>query len=929
DYPDNKFFESSRIAIHYNLLSILLAKLNLSEISLENTNLYIIEKNNQWNFTKIVNSKKEESKNQAYEEQEEEKKPLEEIYTFIPITAYLNFKIQNLNVFIKKENSPMDASLKNFGLKLKLDTHRENKIPLGITILNLPEVFELELIPNKEIGFSFLNENYEIEDKLGIYLNIIKKSTTEPIYSSNLNLNASSIKPKSKNRNPKELNLKLDYNLEYEKEKEELNLKNLDLEFQKNKWISITANLKGKLTESPVINLKTDKLELPLGELNSFLSSYPEFPKLNIGGYISGKKLEAKGNLTNLGVELILDGKNISFQSHSLPYLQITSNSFLNLKNSNHLDEKVKIPFVNEIFIPDCKLEYNKAKLDLKLDYNKDQNTDLNLNLQNFQIAQFTRVVGGALNANLTAKGEKLHHLNAILKLRWNYFKVKLGENYSIPSLLVGDLLANIELQKNFIPSNINIQKLNLNLYNRNGNSGVNALAIGSISSINPFIVKANTLNLDINFGNLMQSLPFNMLDTISSTRNTLGNTVSMKSSLSLDLTKGMNIIGNLKPIIPGLHLTDPEIKLDIGMNQDGNGSINIRNFSLKAFNSLLTGNLKGNLWKGRKSPSLGGFTPDLNFDLILNSPQMNKLNSSVFYKGKSGLNLKIKDSTASGKLFSENSNLSLFIGECPGALCKNYIITSLNINLPLEHDLNLKTTQSLIIADKSKYIKSYGNELPVNFTINRVTGTHPFFHNQPVIYVQETGNTPGFQGRFDYIKNVFTLDKLKINSLNGTIFGKDILFNLGGGDPTQMEFASTLQIREIDLKELLPPRRAKSIDDGKIAADLNLSGKNFKDLIPNLNLYFSIFKIGKDFGKSAINIVAPPNILRDVIVTSYSVDKIEVELSRGLVYADINFKGGILSYLFTKIEDNKISQERMPLANFLSRAQDEISIYR
>ena len=137
------------------------------------------------------------------------------------------------------------------------------------------------------------------------------------------------------------------------------------------------------------------------------------------------------------------------------------------------------------------------------------------------------------------------------------------------------------------------------------------------------------------------------------------------------------------------------------------------------------------------------------------------------------------------------------------------------------------------------------------------------------------------------------------------------------------------LQVRDIDLTELIPLENRKKIDDGKIRGDINFSGENMTDLVNNTEIFFSIYKIGKDFGNSAINIVSPPNIIRDYIVNSYSVDKIEAELSKGLVYINILFKQGILSNLLTKIENNKISQERMPLNNFINRAQDEFSTYK
>jgi len=117
-------------------------------------------------------------------------------------------------------------------------------------------------------------------------------------------------------------------------------------------------------------------------------------------------------------------------------------------------------------------------------------------------------------------------------------------------------------------------------------------------------------------------------------------------------------------------------------------------------------------------------------------------------------------------------------------------------------------------------------------------------------------------------------------------------------------------------------------VDDGKIKADLNISGENLKDPISNVSLFFSVFQIGKDFSKSAVNIVKSTDKITDFFINSYNVDKIEVELNRGLVYAKILFKKSVLNTIVS-IEDDRIQQERFPLSNFLNRAKSELSVYQ
>ncbi|MCX7999314.1 MAG: hypothetical protein N3A69_10255, partial [Leptospiraceae bacterium] len=292
------------------------------------------------------------------------------------------------------------------------------------------------------------------------------------------------------------------------------------------------------------------------------------------------------------------------------------------------------------------------------------------------------------------------------------------------------------------------------------------------------------------------------------------------------------------------------------------------------------------------------------------------------------GLSLKFEKNLVTGNLYSNQSNFLVESGKCPSPDCKLFLMEGFQMNVPIQHDLSLKSERSLLLDEKSKFIQNTPIFQTYNLSLRRIVGSHPFRENTPVEYVKQIGNEPGLKGILEYKQNLFRLENLKINSLNGYIYGKHFFLNLQSFFPNKLEYLATLQVRDIDLRELLKPAVAKRIDDGKITADINISGKNFVDFIENINIFLSVYKLGRDFGKSALNVIMSSNLLQDYLVTSYSVDKIELELSRGLVYANVLFKPGILPTLFLKVENNQISLERMPISNFLSRAQAEIQTY-
>ncbi|MCE9499618.1 MAG: hypothetical protein K8R21_03830, partial [Leptospira sp.] len=347
------------------------------------------------------------------------------------------------------------------------------------------------------------------------------------------------------------------------------------------------------------------------------------------------------------------------------------------------------------------------------------------------------------------------------------------------------------------------------------------------------------------------------------------------------------------------------------------------------AYNGILKGNIKGRLFKGdpEKPAPLGAFYPDMEIKLYIGSDKPQYMLKGISFSGAMDTQIKMNDFLVKGFIKFKDTNIISKSGTCPGDDCKIYFVNKLNLDFPFLHDLGARVTKELIEGDKTRFIRTYGQNHIPNFTIFQVVGPHPSIPGAPFEFVKNNGNTPGFSARMDYTENYFLLQNMKILILDGVIYGRDVLFNIGGGNSELMQYSATLQVKDIDLKQLLPAKSRHKIDDGKIKADMNLNGRNLSDPIGNLNLFFSVYQIGEDFGKSAMNVMSSQNIVMDYIYSSYNVEKMEIELSKGLVYASIFFKPSVLGAIVS-IDDNKISQERMPLANFLKRARSEVSRY-
>jgi hypothetical protein len=927
EFAEDTVLQCEEIRIRYNLPLLLLGRIKLSDIALVRPHLYLRERKGIWNISTVFVSADKPPESQ---EPQEKSSPLEEISTYLPISLFAKALIIKPEVRVQSETHEIQAYLKGPSLDLYLDTHRLRTIPLNLELLEKFETLHLTLGTEKEIFYQIQTPHLESESKMVLFLNLKKEFPNKAIYSSQMEFSGQSIPFNVKKKESLLLNFSLKYNINFHEPDEKLILDTMQLEFGSNRWIDAKGFISDIHSENPKFSLNFQPSAMSLSDVNSIYSKLPGLPFHRFGGKINIEKIDLSGDFQNIFTDINLHASDLIYQnsssSHNVSKLLFVSSAGINLKKQKTV--KPEIPYITRLKIAPLEINYNGAKANLVSEIESGK-VSANLSLESFQISQFVKILSGRLSGKLKINGDDFNLINLDLGLQWPGFQILTPDFRTNPSNLNGKVSGGIRFSEEFKIQEILVQNLNLNLFNSSGRQALGLTTLGSIPSLSPFYLNLSKLKISVNLRNVLSVLQYSLMETVSPLRGVLGEEISLLADLKLNLEKGTSIQGNFQPKIDKLNIKDVTINSHIIMNADGFGSINIPLLNITGFSKTLKGSFNGLLRKTQTKGPLAGFFPDAKLDLSLNAEVPTPLSSGVLYKGNSKIKLSFNKSLVSGEMSSSKTDIKILAGNCPGIECKEFLIQQLQLNLPIEHDLNLGSNQSILSGDISRFVRTYGQDQVHNFSIHRVLGPHPFLEGQVLEFVKPEGTTPGFRGRMDYVRNVFSLNQLKINTLNGFIYGKNILFNTRSGLPQDMEYTATLQVRDMDLKELLHPRSARKIAEGKIVGDLNVSGSNLNNLIPNLDLYFSIYKIGKDFGKSAINIVMSSNYIQDYIVTSYSVDRIEIELARGLVYANILFKPGILPSLLTRIEDNKITQERMPLANFLNRAQSEITTYR
>ncbi|MCC5814259.1 MAG: hypothetical protein JJT78_05845 [Leptospira sp.] len=930
---DSPILLADRIALLYSLPAILVGRVSIREIGLENTKIHLKEKNGSWNYLEILNPASEDSESTPTKTESVSEKT-DSLSLPIPMSLYALLNLNDIDFRYEDNSSNKDLEVRGIKLKFILDTYRTSNIPFSITAIDLVDRIHFELNPTSLLYVRYIDQQLEIDDSLNFSFLIQKEGEGQNFsLNSNANIGGRNLSISKKGKDRFDYNLLLDYDLSYNRDSDSIWLKKLLIQFQDDVWLNGHGKIERPFSGDRTMNLSLTDSNIKLKPLSKLLEQLP-MDRMVLGGVLELSPLEVSGATKNLSLDWKLKGRDLLFQKKtqkiSSKYLDIDLYALLDFDTKRDPTASNPLPLLKELQVRRFRVEYNGLFANLKGIFNPGSNIDLELNLDRVQIHEFAKSVYGNLDSRLKLTGNNMSELNGDLNLNLATFRFFMDRSRSGNSH--NKLVSNFKLNFNkpWGLHKASIENLNLITKNSSGGQAMQLNVQGILNIEDGKKIDLPNTKLDINFTNLVPILPLPLRESILPIEKNITKNIQVALNGFFDLNSRI-YDAKISSRIPGINLNDLTGILSLDLSAPGElSSIGLRKFSLRGFSGTLGLDISGKLFQkpGAKNPPIGSYFGNLNLELFLRSDQEKDLSTGVNYRGNINLKAKIVDNILEGMLVTENVRVLISRGLCPGEDCKLYLVENLNADIPVHHDLTKKKASSLIEGDKTRFIKTYGRIPRDNLSIHRVVGTHPSISGTPFSYVTANGHRPGLTGRVQYRENYLFIDGLKVSILDGMVYGKDILLNLGTGTLKDMEFMGSIQVRDIDLKQLLSRQAQRSIDNGKIKADLNLSGRDLSDPIPNLNLYFSIYQIGRDFGKSVLNIISNKGALMNYITDSYAVDKVEVELSKGLVYADVLFKRSLLSYMVS-LEDSKISQQRMPLANFLKRAESEIASYR
>ena len=367
----------------------------------------------------------------------------------------------------------------------------------------------------------------------------------------------------------------------------------------------------------------------------------------------------------------------------------------------------------------------------------------------------------------------------------------------------------------------------------------------------------------------------------------------------------------------PDFQVTDLAMGLDVAYNK-AQKVADLKSFTLgsKLWNFGITA---GGTVDHSKAPIANA---DVKLNVKLHNPVMKTMQGPWQLGGLIDINARMKGDMETGKASGSVMIDRLNVRNDESKLR----VVDMNMNFPFEYSFAyLKKAlagESQITVRKENIIDNrFFTEKP-NFSIKSVQAKHPA-RDMIFEFVKD------FEMYMAFKDNIFQIVNMKAYVLDGALYGRNILFNLSNMKPDNMEFKLIMDITNVDIGKLDEPDPAKKKRDAELSLSANFEGRGLnikKELTPVG--YIDIYKIGEEFanklmkglsqeqGKSKLG---PAQFIVD---NSMKVSSFNFNLDKGLVYATVTMKRGLIGYGIG-VENNQIKFDRITVQEFIRKVKE------
>ena len=397
---------------------------------------------------------------------------------------------------------------------------------------------------------------------------------------------------------------------------------------------------------------------------------------------------------------------------------------------------------------------------------------------------------------------------------------------------------------------------------------------------------------------------------------------IPLNKPVDLSLSSKFNLGSKITDASIRLGVAVPDYKLNdllltASIRQDnGAKTIRLKDLSLGSREMHLALKAKGTV-EMKKSPLSNS---DLKLSLELNNPKLRSVFGPWMSSGLIRLSAAMKGDLETGKASGSLVFKDFNIRNDKEKLS----VAGLNMDFPFDYAFKTAgSTRSYIGVTQNQVIDSGHFQDKENFSIKSVRAKHPA-RDIAYEYMKD------FSTNISFKNNVFKITDLKASVMDGSIYGRSILFNLADYKPENMEFNLILDATNIDVARLDDPDPKNKTHEAELSLNANFSGRGLniqKEL--TASGYVSIYKIGRDFANKLMKGLSEEKgksklgtPVQFAVENAMGIEGFKFKLDKGLVYTTVNFTRKTLSLLVT-VENSQVDFARIPIQEYLRKVTE------
>jgi hypothetical protein len=928
-FKQTPILKAREINLLYNVYGFFRGKFGVHEIAFKDAEVYIDQKKNVMSVEALMKpSKKQEPEK---EEPESPSGKSSVVSWFFDVQIFARFILENFNFTLDAQDASNKvrqyAHLKNFNFNFSLLTRDFNKIDTGnpaaaVALLN---ALVIELNPQKTIDMSFQGPPARVNTKLDLFWRLFYDGQSKrPEFVSNMHFGQDKIPVALGGRATQNLSFLVDHKIEYNAKEDRLKIDNFLVKFLGDTVLSLSGGGERVLTAGRSVDIQTGASRVNLGEVFKVVSGLTGKRDPSYSGYFSvkptsvavrGNTVDDKGGIKLERVQVRSGSLNIS-----IPTLEFDHAAFIDQKRKGLPVRNAQVKLRSGL---------NGAGLNFDASIAEDKKTAVNFSLRGFNITPFAQgQAQGEISTTFSAVGDSPQNLGIHFRVfspQLYYFvdRGKSGIN-RIDLNLKGSVKSSEDFSSR---TTVNLPVMSFSHKDKDYGSAVDIKSHVIIERDKALKILYTLDALTIGFKESLVTLPVALQEGIL----TSFQIANPGRTLRADGETAVTISGNDIAVNHSTHLAIPDMHVDdIEVNAKTRITptfISLDLFRITGLNKALLISADGNLKQGSETvtdPKTGRekrsttMIPDIRYKVELSRPEETELLPDSFLIGVFSLAGNAKDNIVNGKIKIDNLSFR----------SKEVRVNKVNMVFPFRHDLKLKKTLNLRAGNKEHIIKNYNFNREYNFSISGIDIRDPNNKKEWLNIVYPRGNYPAIGASMEYKDNVFVMPVMQMYTLNGVVTISDTLFNLGRLRPSEMEYSSTIQIKDIDLKPMLLKEKAEGITDGKLRIDMLFTGNRLDKPVENLNGYISIFRIGPEFADTVMKAVMPKSsgLVNTLAANTTIPKKMDIVFRDGFVYSDIPMNKKLFGYLAASPDE--IKNRRINIPEFFQRISDEASVY-